>query len=912
MQAIPGRDGFTLPKSGFFQAAKQYRRFGYSIIPLRGDADPGHRKVAAIAWAEYQHRQPTQSELRHWFVETQYHGLAIVTGSVSRLVVLDFDDLERFWEFERQYPDLARTYNVQTRRGCHLYFQLPPGLKVPSRKVPGVDLLSEGRYVVAPPTSINGHLYKVSHRVEPLTLTQTDIASILVFFNGVVTPKEEMYSTSRLSPKLYDEAKPAHRSDSEPLPPTQDLISLYQRLAGNDGRNNALYKVGIQMRAQGWRVEEAIGYLADVHATYPALLPHHKESYEQRYREAVRTLHSAFNPAARYIAPWRLNASVPTLETNQHDITSLDNSIREHLLQRDKVEGTAFCRVYEGMACRGVKDGDVVTYAQIYKRLKPLGIGRPTIERALTTRNNAGQFLFQRIPQQNTLSPAPPHPVNTEVYKTNTKKQNKKTNMFVPTTNPTRSHNRLEAARPAHRPPQGYYFPGPDQLSTILGIKRSAGDPIQPADLTSPKAYRQGLEREFIRRRPGRYSQGLLAGRLGVSIRTLQRYHRQIPIPSVPTYHTLTQIGFMNLDDIPPWQAGKPSRYRLLDNTGKIYAARPTTAAWLLGKHRRVWLQARGYNFYWYGEMPPALSTSPLVQAAQASIGHPAPPFEVRLQNTHEHLKTITPTVSASEPHCCYPMNTLLPSQAGEQPSPPSLPIPLIARQEEQIVQVVLPMTPPHQEQIIQAEGDAQRKTQRKPKSRRYYRHPLPNKHMEQLAHRIHAFTNPHKYPIDQRQRILHGYDSLNIKVLKGSDRQGMAIYNARRLIETFGFEAVNRTLKKAIWMQERCGADKIYDPAGYLVVASRIEWRNLHPEASGKQVPRFKAEKRRKRKQSYDPDQDAIWCCIRNLILIMEPTYLSWRAAFFASLEKKDPMLEERGWEDEWGQGDSETEIAF
>src|SRR5690606_10987671 len=95
-----------------------------------------------------------------------------------------FDDEALGERFATQYPELAVTRTVRTRRGQHLYFRVAPHLRVSSRKLAGVDLLSDGHYVVAPPSVIEGHAYTVGRGGLPKALTQADVDRINVFLDG--------------------------------------------------------------------------------------------------------------------------------------------------------------------------------------------------------------------------------------------------------------------------------------------------------------------------------------------------------------------------------------------------------------------------------------------------------------------------------------------------------------------------------------------------------------------------------------------------------------------------------------------------------------------------------------------------------------------------------------------------------
>ena len=190
--------GSILPVSNFFQTlsttAETYLSLRYSVIPLRGDLDTAQPKAAAVPWKVYQSRRATLRDLHNWFIDQQFPALGIVTGRISRLMVLDFDTPELFQYFKVRYPHLTQTRTIQTHRGWHLYFS-PPDVSVSSRKGSGVDLLSEGCYVVAPPSTIGETVYRVTRGGQPRSLTSSDLHAVHLFLDSL-SPQSE------ISPRL--------------------------------------------------------------------------------------------------------------------------------------------------------------------------------------------------------------------------------------------------------------------------------------------------------------------------------------------------------------------------------------------------------------------------------------------------------------------------------------------------------------------------------------------------------------------------------------------------------------------------------------------------------------------------------------------------------------------------------------
>ena len=134
------------------EAAHEYRDRGWSVIPLL----PRGKTPALESWKPYQTRRATDEELQAWF-GSGTNNIGVVTGKISNLTVVDADSAEAVAHFERAcctHGESCWTYTVKTARGKHWYFQWLPGSSNFQQRAdwPGVDLRSEGGYVVAPPS----------------------------------------------------------------------------------------------------------------------------------------------------------------------------------------------------------------------------------------------------------------------------------------------------------------------------------------------------------------------------------------------------------------------------------------------------------------------------------------------------------------------------------------------------------------------------------------------------------------------------------------------------------------------------------------------------------------------------------------------------------------------------------------
>ncbi len=138
--------------SSTFHQSMKYREEGLSVLPV----EEGGKKPATH-WKKFQQRQPTLGELRQWFDWDTRYNIGIVTGQISGIVVVDFDDKERAREFFKRNKDIV-TVIVETRRGAHFYFS-HSGTQI-SNSTGSFDVRGDGGYVVAPPSVVQGHEYR--------------------------------------------------------------------------------------------------------------------------------------------------------------------------------------------------------------------------------------------------------------------------------------------------------------------------------------------------------------------------------------------------------------------------------------------------------------------------------------------------------------------------------------------------------------------------------------------------------------------------------------------------------------------------------------------------------------------------------------------------------------------------------
>lgn len=134
-------------------AAFAYLEAGCSIIPVSG------KRPALPSWEEFKHARSSGPRVAYWLRSGRMSGIGLVCGVVSGgLVVIDVDSQEACAEYEERFRALQQTLVITSGsgRGKHYYYRCHVMPTNAWRN--GVELRSDGAYVVAPPS-----IHPVSH-----------------------------------------------------------------------------------------------------------------------------------------------------------------------------------------------------------------------------------------------------------------------------------------------------------------------------------------------------------------------------------------------------------------------------------------------------------------------------------------------------------------------------------------------------------------------------------------------------------------------------------------------------------------------------------------------------------------------------------------------------------------------------
>lgn len=334
----------TVAKNQLMQRAKRLARAGYSPIPVHGNNAPAEPKRPAGSWRAFQDRIATDAEIEGGFNQ-KVTALGIVCGRVSKLLVIDFDDVLRYQRFCRHLPQYAETYTVKTKRGFHLYLRTSE--KVPSHQFDGGDIKGERSYVVAPPSRIGSFVYRCVKDIKERELGKADVDHLLNYFHV-------SSSVHAVSGK--------HIREQEDI----DLKRLYRRLAPRIGRNNALYRTASMAREAGFSRRRTEMRLQKLHVEAPGRPGHKRESFAERWQEGARTIASAFGRHSRVTGG---KGGIP-------------NSVREMLLKNQ--HSTIVARLLDIFILAGWQPEAFFTQGDAVKLGQRFGLNRKSVMQALT------------------------------------------------------------------------------------------------------------------------------------------------------------------------------------------------------------------------------------------------------------------------------------------------------------------------------------------------------------------------------------------------------------------------------------------------------------------------------------------------------------------------------------------------
>ena len=148
--------------------------------------------------------------IKQMFASHQNANIAITTGKVSGIFVLDIDVKngthgdESLRELEREFGELPHTVESLTwSKGRHVFFRYPDkGIGCKTGIRPGIDIRGDGGYIIAPPSLIEGKSYEweVAHHPD-----ETMIAEAPEWLLELLTEKQSVVDLSDKGAKVIED-----------------------------------------------------------------------------------------------------------------------------------------------------------------------------------------------------------------------------------------------------------------------------------------------------------------------------------------------------------------------------------------------------------------------------------------------------------------------------------------------------------------------------------------------------------------------------------------------------------------------------------------------------------------------------------------------------------------------------------
>lgn len=266
-------------------------RRGLSIFPTNCDKRPLH----GMGWKEYQQQPASREQIERWRAMNP-PAWAVITGAVSRIVILDFDGLNGvlLMRMNRFNP------HVRTPSGgFHLWVEHPgwpvKTLNSKSDKArlgqifPGLDIRACGGYALFTGRSTKGE-YRWLRPMEPERLDRIPerMRSVL----GLLHPP----GAEKPKPRKAD----VPTCPSNPSKLADALVRKALDYARSEGRNNGAFWLGQQARDNGFGVGDEYILHQYQRSTGPANKKGEAEAFTER--EALAAWRSAFERPAR--EPW--------------------------------------------------------------------------------------------------------------------------------------------------------------------------------------------------------------------------------------------------------------------------------------------------------------------------------------------------------------------------------------------------------------------------------------------------------------------------------------------------------------------------------------------------------------------------------------------------------------------------------
>lgn len=218
------------------EAALKYASCGMSVIPLVG------KKPSISSWSPFQTRAASFGMIHGWEARELLKNVGIVCGKVSQnLVVIDCDGLEAVKAYKDRFPMLLDTYTVATGsgKGAHFYYRvqlMPHTTRAVGVGIGNVELRADGCYVVASP-SVHPDTNKLYIANSVPIKRVNNLHVVQAWITDMIREKQKR------NPAPSAAVRHASTYGAAALQGEMQNV----RMAGEGGRNNALYRAALKL-----------------------------------------------------------------------------------------------------------------------------------------------------------------------------------------------------------------------------------------------------------------------------------------------------------------------------------------------------------------------------------------------------------------------------------------------------------------------------------------------------------------------------------------------------------------------------------------------------------------------------------------------------------------------------------------
>ncbi len=132
----------------------------WCVIPVGKD-----KKTLLNSWREYQNERPTREQVINWWTKYPDANIAVITGSISGIGVVDIDLDKETKKLAPEMEDVIKKLPVTLTAttgsgGKHYFYKLTQPINSSNRIINFVDIRGEGGYIILPPSiHLSGNQY---------------------------------------------------------------------------------------------------------------------------------------------------------------------------------------------------------------------------------------------------------------------------------------------------------------------------------------------------------------------------------------------------------------------------------------------------------------------------------------------------------------------------------------------------------------------------------------------------------------------------------------------------------------------------------------------------------------------------------------------------------------------------------